>query len=58
MAAIVAALAGRTKAAETDVQMTGGTLTVGFQRNGEAVSEVFLEGPTETVYRGSFEWNP
>lgn len=38
------------------VEMPGGTLTVGFVADGDAVSDLTLAGPAETVYEGTVEW--
>ena len=38
------------------VEMPGGTLTVGFRAEGEAVAGLTLAGPAETVYEGTLEW--
>lgn len=38
------------------VEMPGGTLTVGFRVDGEAVSDLTLAGPAETVYEGTLSW--
>lgn len=53
--AIVARLLGYTSENRIDVEMPGGTLTVGFRLESDAVEEVYLEGPAEVVYRGTFE---
>lgn len=53
--AIIARHLGHTAASRTEVHMPGGTLTVGFDLDGDAVTNLFLEGPAETVYRGSVE---
>ncbi len=46
--------AGRTVAVA--VEMPGGTLDVGFEFDGDAVSDLTLAGPAETVYEGTVEW--
>ena len=33
----------------------GGVLGVGFQRTSESVTDLYLEGPVETVFRGTLE---
>ncbi|WP_420454930.1 diaminopimelate epimerase [Rubrivirga sp.] len=38
------------------VEMPGGTLGVGFRVDGDAVSDLTLAGPAETVYEGTLEW--
>ncbi len=53
--AIVARLLGQVEDDRIDVEMPGGTLTVGFRLDGDRVDDVFLEGPAEVVYRGTFE---
>ena len=40
---------------EAQVQMPGGVLGVGFQRKGEEVSGLYLEGPAATSFRGTVE---
>jgi diaminopimelate epimerase len=54
-AALAARLTGKLNAQRIDVEMPGGTLTVGFHVDGSDVSDVYLEGPAEVVYRGTFE---
>ncbi|MEX0747169.1 MAG: diaminopimelate epimerase [Rhodothermales bacterium] len=53
--AIAARLTGRVAGDRIDVEMPGGTLTVGFQVKGIEVTDVYLEGPAEVVYRGTVE---
>lgn len=53
--AIVARLLGLVGRDRIDVEMPGGTLTVGFRLDGDFVEDVYLEGPAEVVYRGTFE---
>lgn len=57
-AAVVAHLAGKVEATRVEVAMPGGALGVGFSRRGNMVTELYLEGPAETIYRGSLELNP
>ena len=52
-AALVARLTGRIETLPADVQMPGGLLRVGFELEGQEVSNLYLEGPVETVYRGT-----
>lgn len=55
---VTARLLGRIARDEADVQMHGGVLGVGFEREGEGVEAIralYLEGPAEVVYRGTFE---
>lgn len=54
-AAVTARLLGYTLRNQIDVAMPGGVLTVGFELNGEDVSDLYLEGPAETVFRGTVE---
>ena len=51
--ALVAQITGRVDNSPIDVQMRGGLLRVGFERSGSEISELFLEGPVEHVYRGT-----
>ena len=51
--ALVARLTGRIDTVPADVQMPGGLLRVGFAVNGQKVTDLYLEGPAETVYRGT-----
>lgn len=53
--ALAAHLLGHTHASHVHVHMPGGTLGVGFRRDGEDITELYLEGPAETVYRGTVE---
>lgn len=53
--ALVSRLRGRVHADAVRVHMPGGTLTVGAQRRGESFDDVYLEGPAQTVYRGTLE---
>ncbi len=54
-AGITARWLGYVDAGVVDVQMPGGVLTVGCEVNGTEVANVFLEGPAETVFRGTVE---
>lgn len=54
-AAVTARLLGHIEADRIDVEMPGGILTVGFKLAGEAISDLFLEGPAEVVFRGTIE---
>ena len=53
--ALAARLLGRIGSETVEVEMPGGTLTVGFRLDGEAVSKLYLEGPAVTVFRGTLE---
>lgn len=53
--AIVARLLGHIEQDRIDVEMPGGKLTVGFRFAEGHVEDVYLEGPADVVYRGSFE---
>lgn len=53
--AVVARLLGHVEGDAIDVKMPGGTLGVGFHLDGEAVTDLFLEGPAEVVFRGTVE---
>lgn len=54
-AATSARLLGHIDWDRVDVEMPGGTLTVGFKTDGREFSELYLEGPAETVFRGTVE---
>ncbi len=54
-AAVVAGLVGRIEAERVAVVMPGGTLYVGFRREGEGVTDLYLEGPAEVTFRGTVE---
>lgn len=54
-AAVVARLLGHTYGSTATVQMPGGRLTVGFQADGDTVSELYLEGPADVTFRGTIE---
>lgn len=51
-AAAAARLTGRLAAETVDVHMPGGVLTIGFHADGRVR---YLEGPAETVFRGTLE---
>lgn len=51
-AAAAARLTGRLAGETVDVHMPGGVLTIGFHADGRAR---YLEGPAETVFRGTLE---
>ncbi|MDX1547999.1 MAG: diaminopimelate epimerase [Rhodothermales bacterium] len=55
--AVAARLLGHVRTETVQVRMPGGTLAVGFRlgEGGEAVHDLYLEGPAEVVYRGTFE---
>jgi diaminopimelate epimerase len=53
--ALAAHLLGHTHARLVHVHMPGGTLGVGFRRDGADITDLYLEGPVETVYRGTVE---
>ena len=57
-AAAVARLLGRVSDDWVDVQMPGGQLRVGMQMDDDAITELILEGPAVTVFRGTVEVNP
>lgn len=54
-AAVVARLLERIHAETVDVHMPGGALRVGFHLDGEAVSDLYLEGPVALTFRGTVE---
>ena len=53
--AILSGATGVTTSTEVEVQMPGGTLGVGYDYDGETVSNVYLLGNVESVYRGTLE---
>lgn len=55
-AAVVACLTGRAPGGHVDVRMAGGTLGVGIEGPPMAPDGFYLEGPAETVFRGTIEW--
>lgn len=54
-AALAARLLGHIHADAARVEMPGGTLGVGFEVRGDAVHDLYLEGPAVVVFRGTFE---
>lgn len=60
--ALAARLSGRVATDRIEVEMPGGTLRVGFtlgpDGTAESVRGLTLEGPAETVYRGTLEMGP
>lgn len=54
-AAIVARLLGRVETDRIDVDMPGGRLVVGFKLDAESISDLYLEGPADVVFRGTIE---
>ncbi|SRR5690606_16827877 len=54
-AASIARLIGRVDRDLIHVEMPGGVLTVGLTMSGEEIDSVFLEGPTQNVFRGTVE---
>ncbi len=52
---VIAKKDGLIDATTVTVQMKGGSLDVGFVLNGEEVEDLYLEGPVQTVYRGTIE---
>ncbi len=57
-AAVVARLLGRVEASVVPVRMPGGTLRVGMSVEGDAVTELYLEGPAVKVFRGTVDVDP
>ncbi|HET6567145.1 MAG TPA: diaminopimelate epimerase [Rhodothermales bacterium] len=53
--ALVARLMGLVSTDRVDVEMPGGTLSVGFDVDGNGVENLYLEGPAEFVFRGTVE---
>ena len=53
--AIMAGLIGAVASSTVEVHMAGGTLGVGYSKNGENVHDVFLLGNVEAVFRGTLE---
>ncbi len=53
--ALVSRLLGHVDQNRIAVEMPGGTLTVGFELSDDDVRNVYLEGPAEAVFRGTFE---
>lgn len=57
-AAVVARLLDRVEAPVIPVHMPGGTLRIGLQVNGDAVTKLYLEGPAVKVFRGTVDVDP
>lgn len=53
--AVIANVVGKVDATTIAVQMKGGLLGVGFALDGDTVTDLYLEGAVETVYRGTVE---
>ena len=53
--AIVARMLERTESDRIYVDMPGGRLTVGIRLEGGGIRDIYLEGPAEVVFRGTFE---
>lgn len=53
--ALVARLMGLISTDRVDVEMPGGTLSVGFDVDDDGVENLYLEGPAEFVFRGTVE---
>ena len=53
--AVAARLLGRAAGDRIHVDMPGGRLTVGLRLEGGDVRDIYLEGPAEASFRGSFE---
>jgi len=53
--AVAARLMGHIKEDRVEVEMPGGTLVVGFGFAHGKIEDVYLEGPADVVYRGTFE---
>jgi diaminopimelate epimerase len=53
--ALVARFLGHIEADTVAVAMPGGVLKIGFRLEGEDVRDLYLEGPAESVYRGTVE---
>lgn len=56
--AIAARLLDHISSSKVIVNMEGGQLGVGFELDDSKVSNLYLEGPAETIYRGTFEVDP
>lgn len=54
-AAVVTRLLNRVERSPIAVQMPGGRLTVGFKQAEGAITDLYLEGPVVTVFRGTVE---
>ncbi len=46
---------GKTQSTNLTIEVEGGTLTVSFERNGDKYQNIFLGGPAEFVFSGSFK---
>ena len=57
-AAVVARLTGAVQNEPVSVHMPGGQLTVGFEYADGAITDLYLEGPARTVFRGTVEVDP
>lgn len=57
-AAVVARLKERAATDRIDVEMPGGTLTAGLEREGDSITGLYLEGPAVYVFRGTREVDP
>ncbi len=53
--AIVARMLERTESDRIYVDMPGGRLIVGIRLEGGGIRDIYLEGPAEVVFRGTFE---
>jgi diaminopimelate epimerase len=53
--AVAARLMGHIKEDRVEVEMPGGILVVGFGFAHGEIEDVYLEGPADIVYRGTFE---
>ncbi|HMB92775.1 MAG TPA: diaminopimelate epimerase [Rhodothermales bacterium] len=53
--ALVARFLGHIGADTVVIEMPGGLLRVGFRLDGDVVQDLYLEGPAESVYRGTVE---
>ncbi len=52
---VIASLSASIASDQVEVNMPGGTLGVGFERDGDGVQNLYLEGPVQTIYRGTTE---
>lgn len=57
-AGVVARLTGAVDGNTLSVEMHGGALTVGIGFDGDRISDLYLEGPARTVFRGTVEVDP
>lgn len=53
--AVMATMQGLVDKVPVTVEMVGGTLLVGFEQEEGTFTDVWLEGPTATIYRGTIE---